>query len=82
MRCNKKGEAEEESSFTDSEIRWNFYADYAIYRGSLLPPTNAPYHWGKVIEIRDFDGLLSPDRIKNEIAILFEEYSNSSDRSH
>ena len=69
-----KGEIIEETPLAEGKMQWNFYRDYAIYRGPFLPPTNEPYHWGKVIEIKEFDGFISPDRIRKEIGSLKDEY--------
>ena len=35
-------------------LTWLIYEDYVIYNGAMLPATNAPYHWGRVIDNQPF----------------------------
>jgi hypothetical protein len=36
------------------ELTWLIYQDYIIYNGPMLPATNKPYHWGRVIHVDSF----------------------------
>lgn len=65
----------EENFISEEKLHWNFFEDYVIYRGSLLPATTDPYHWGKVIGSSDFKEKISPDWINMQIKKLIRECS-------
>ena len=65
----------EENFISEEMLQWNIFDDYVIYRGSLLPATRDPYHWGKVIECQVFKENITSDWIADQIRELIREFS-------
>lgn len=65
----------EENALQEGELSWNFYEDYVIYRGSLLPPTSDPYYWGKVIGQNPFEETITPSWIIEQIRKIIAQNS-------
>ncbi|MDD2206944.1 MAG: hypothetical protein WCQ97_09340 [Aminobacterium sp.] len=56
----------------NQSLTWLIYQDYVIYNGSMLPATDAPYHWGRVIEVDSFDKHIDDQWISKIIPELKE----------
>ncbi len=65
----------EENFISEEKLQWSIFDDYVIYRGSLLPATRDPYHWGKVIECQSFKEKITPVWIADQIRELIREFS-------
>ncbi|HPI97246.1 MAG TPA: hypothetical protein PLV56_00770 [Synergistales bacterium] len=65
----------EEDFLEPGNLSWVIYDDYVLYRGSLLPPTEEPYYWGKIIEILPFNSSFDDTWVEKTLISLRQNYS-------
>ncbi|MCF7935757.1 MAG: hypothetical protein K9L28_05425 [Synergistales bacterium] len=76
-KYNENQELLSSEELKPGHVEWTVYADYVLYRGSALPPTRAPYHWGNVIRTYPFEERIDSAWAPGVIRSLIEWHNDN-----